>query len=279
MKKWNFILDVKLCQGCNNCFLACRDEFFENDFQPYSLAQQRHGQKWMSIKQKERGQYPRIDVAYLTAPCMQCDDAPCIKKSDGAVYKREDGIVIIDPEKSKGKKDIVKTCPYNAISWNEESQVPQKCTFCVHLLEEGWKVPRCVQSCPTEALTAVNLEDEEMAALVTSENLEYYKPELGTKPRVYYKNLYRFTTCFISGGVAFKDTDECTEGATVSLKDPSGSLIVSVKTNNYGDFKLDGITKNSGLYTIDIEYPEYGKLTLTEEVSESRNLGVVFLEH
>jgi nitrate reductase beta subunit len=30
---------------------------------------------------------------------------------DGAVRKREDGIVIIDPEKSKGQKQIVDSCP------------------------------------------------------------------------------------------------------------------------------------------------------------------------
>ena len=278
MKKWNFILDVKLCQGCNNCFLACRDEFYKNDFPPYSLAQPRHGQKWISVKQQERGQYPRVDVAYLTTACMHCDDAPCITKSNGAVYKREDGIVIIDPEKSKGKKDIVNTCPYNAIFWNEESQVPQKCTFCIHLLEEGWKMPRCVQACPTDALKVVKLKDDDMAALVKSENLERYRPETGSKPRFYYKNLYRFTTCFIAGGVAFQDTDECAEGAIINLKDASGKVLDTVKTNNYGDFKFDGIEKNSGLYTIDIECPEYSKLTVTEEVSESRNIGVVFLE-
>ena len=49
---------------------------------------------------------------------------------DGAVYKGDDGIVIIiDPEKAKGQKEIVDTCPYRAIYWNEEKDVPQKCIF------------------------------------------------------------------------------------------------------------------------------------------------------
>ena len=28
------------------------------------------------------------------------------------------------------------------------------------------------------------------------------KPELGTKPRVYYRNLWRYSKCFIGGSVA-----------------------------------------------------------------------------
>ena len=139
MKKWNLIIDVAKCHDCNNCFLACKDEFFENDFAPLSAAQPRHGQRWIDINRTERGQYPKVDVAYLPVPCMHCDEAPCIKKSKGgAVYKREDGIVLIDPQKASGQKNIVETCPYNVIWWNAEAALPQKCTFCVHLLETGW---------------------------------------------------------------------------------------------------------------------------------------------
>ena len=110
MSKWNLIIDVALCHDCNNCFLACKDEYWENDFPPYSVAQPRHGHRWMDVMRKERGQYPKVDVNYLPYPCMHCDDAPCTKAAkDGAVYKRDDGIVIIDPEKAKGKKDLQKS--------------------------------------------------------------------------------------------------------------------------------------------------------------------------
>ncbi|MGF6478513.1 acyl-CoA synthetase (AMP-forming)/AMP-acid ligase II [Paraburkholderia sp. JPY419] len=65
-----------------------------------------------------------------------------------AVRKRSDGIVIIDPEKARGRKDIVKSCPYKAIVWNEELQVPQTWIFDAHLLDQGWQHPRCEQVCP-----------------------------------------------------------------------------------------------------------------------------------
>lgn len=130
MEKWNLIIDVAKCEDCNNCFLACKDEYFENDYPSYSLAQPRHGHKWINIMRKERGQCPMVDVAYLPIPCMHCDNAPCVKKAKaGGVYKRDDGIVIIDPLKAKGQKDILDACPYRVIWWNEEEKVPQNARF------------------------------------------------------------------------------------------------------------------------------------------------------
>ena len=125
MKKWFMIIDVEKCENCNNCFLSCKDEHVDNDWPGYAAPQPGQGQSWISIYGKERGEYPFIDVAYLPVPCMHCDDAPCIKAAkDGAITKRPDGIVIIDPIKSRGQKNLVKACPYDAIQWNETSRCP-----------------------------------------------------------------------------------------------------------------------------------------------------------
>jgi len=278
MKKWSLIIDVATCHDCNNCFLACKDEYFENDFPPYSVAQPRHGHRWMDIMRKERGQYPKVEVSYLPVPCMHCDDAPCVEKSkDGAVYKRDDGIVLIDPEKAKGQKDILRTCPYGAIWWNEEKSVPQKCTFCIHLLEEGWKEPRCVQACPTGSMHIVHAEDSEMKRIIKSENLEVYQPRYKTRPRVYYKNLYRYTRCLVAGSVALRDMDECADGAKVTLIKGPKETIDKATTNNYGDFKFDNLEENSGNYSLEIAYPGYKKQTLNIELKTSMNLGTIFL--
>lgn len=278
MRRWSLIIDVATCHDCNNCFLACKDEYFENDFPPYSVAQPRHGQRWMDIMRKERGQYPKVEVSYLPVPCMHCDDAPCVEKSkNGAVYKRDDGIVLIDPEKAKGQRDILGTCPYGAIWWNEERSVPQKCTFCIHLLEEGWKEPRCVQACPTGSMRLVHAEDSEMQQIIESEDLEVYQPQYKTRPRVYYKNLYQYTRCLIAGSVALRDTDECADGARVTLIRGSNKTIDEATTNNYGDFKFDNLEENSGRYSLEIAYPGYKKQTLNIDLKTSMNLGTIFL--
>lgn len=276
MKKWNLIIDAALCHDCNNCFLSCKDEFCENDFLPYSVAQPWHGHRWIDIQRKERGQYPMVDVVYLPVPCMHCDDAPCLTE-DGAVYRREDGIVLIDPVKAKGREDLLSTCPYGAIWWNEKAEVAQKCTFCVHLLDDGWTQPRCVQACPTGAMHFVLADEAEMDELVGSEKLEVYHPEYQTGPRVYYKNLYRFTRCFISGNVALKDVDECAEGVQVTLRDGSGQTVGTATTNNYGDFKIDDLQAGSGEYGLEMEYPGYQKQEIKVDLKDSANVGTILL--
>ncbi len=278
MKKWNLIIDVAKCHDCNNCFLSCKDEYFENDFPPYSVAQPRLGQRWINIMRKERGQYPKVDVAYLPIPCMHCDDAPCIKaaKKD-AIYKREDGIVVVNPEKAKGQKNLVESCPYGAIYWNEEKSLPQKCTFCVHLLEDGWDQPRCVQACPTGAMSVVYAEDSEMEKVKKSESLEVYQPQYKAKPRVYYKNLYRYSRCFIAGSVALQDTDECAEGAKITLSKGAKKAVDKTVTNNYGDFKIDNLEEKSGKHLLEVDYKGYEKKTVEVDVERSVNLGTIFL--
>ncbi len=276
MKKWTFIIDVARCHDCNNCFLSCKDEFCDNDHGTYSLSQPKHGQRWMNIKRTERGQYPRVDVGYLSQPCMHCDESSCMSAAQNdAVYKRDDGIVIIDPVKAKGQKQLVDACPYQAIWWNEEHQVPQKCTFCAHLLDNGWQEPRCVQACPTDALSAERLDESELAELISKEQLEVYQPELDTRPRVYYKNLYRYSRCFISGSAALPDIDECAEGAVVTLSASQFNKDLQTTTNNYGDFKIDNLLPDGESVSLKLEYPGYENQVKSVELTGSIDLGTI----
>ena len=155
MKKWNLIVDVAECTNCNLCTLAAMDEYVGNEFPGYSAPMPKHGHKWINILQKERGQVPAVDIAYVPTMCNHCDDAPCIAKGGGAVKKRDDGIVLIDPDKAKGRKDLVEACPYGHIWWNEELQLPQAWTFDAHLIDGGWRQTRGQQSCPTGAMRAI----------------------------------------------------------------------------------------------------------------------------
>lgn len=279
MKKWHLIIDVEKCEDCNNCFLACKDEHVDNDWPGYSLSQPRHGHRWMNIQRKERGQYPLIDVAYRPTPCMHCDSAPCIKAAkNGAVYKRQDGIVILDPEKARGQKDVVNACPYGTIWWNSERDLPQKCAFCAHLLDKGWKAPRCVQACPTGSLRIFCGEDDEMAGMVRAEGLEVLHPELKTGPRVYYKNLYRYARCFIGGSIAAERNGvrDCVAGCSVLVRNAAGKVGETV-TDCFGDFKLDNLGEKTGKYVVEIHHPEYGDREIEVELKTSVNLETIVL--
>jgi Fe-S-cluster-containing dehydrogenase component len=279
MNKWNLIIDIEICEDCNNCFLACKDEHVDNDWPGYAVPQPLHGQRWMNIMRKERGQYPVVDVAYLPVPCMHCDNAPCIKAArDGAVYKRDDGIVIIDPIKARGQKDIVKSCPYEAIWWNEENDTSQKCTFCAHLMDDGWKAPRCVQACPTGALQVMRAEDSEMPNIIQSENLEVWQPQYKTAPRVFYKNLYRYSRCFIGGSVAVNadGISDCATGARVTLIKDAKKIDQAV-TDGFGDFKFDNLKENGGSYQLEIVYENYDRKMVEVELKTSINVGDIYL--
>jgi Fe-S-cluster-containing dehydrogenase component len=280
MKTWYLIIDVEKCENCNNCFLACKDEHVHNDWPGYAAPQADQGPSWIAIYGNERGQFPLIDVGYLPVPCMHCDDAPCIKAAkDGAIYKRPDGIVIIDPVKAKGQEALARACPFNVILWNKERDIPQKCTLCAHLLDDGWGKTRCVQACPTGALRLLHAEEAEMQDLVRIEKLEFFQPERNTKPRVYYRNLFRFTRCFIAGSVAVRinQKDECAEGATVTLLNGKGEMVGECVTDNFGDFKVDNVGENSGRYTLRVGYSGYPGKEVKVELGKSVNVGTIFL--
>ena len=279
MSKWNLIIDIENCTNCNMCVLACQDEHVDNSFPGYAEEMPKHGARWIEIMRKERGQAPMIDVAYMPVMCQHCDDAPCIKAAENdAVSKRSDGIVIIDPVKAKGQKKLVESCPYNAIWWNEDLQIPQHWIFDAHLLDDGWKQPRAASVCATEAIVSKKVTDAEMAKIVAEEGLEVLHPEYGTKPRVYYKNMYRYNKCFIGGSVAAeKDgTSDCIEGAHVKLIQ-NNDVIAEANTDVFGDFKFDKLNEKSGSYKVEISVEGYAVKFVDVELIESVTLEDIYI--
>ncbi len=54
MSRYSILIDVTKCNGCYNCFLACRDEYYGNDYLPYSAAQPLNDQFWLKMKEIDR---------------------------------------------------------------------------------------------------------------------------------------------------------------------------------------------------------------------------------
>jgi len=253
-KKWNLIVDVALCDNCRNCFLATKDEHIGNDFPGYAASQPQKEHSWVDIRHKERGHYPIVEANFMPVMCNHCDDAPCMKVAkDGAITKRADGIVIIDPEKSKGQKAIVDACPYGAVYWNEDKQIPQAWIFDAHLLDDGWTKPRVEQSCPTSVFRSLKIDDTEMQRIKEQEGLEVLNPEYESKPRVYYKNLHMMNACFVGGSVVvdIDGVEECAEGAEVVLKQ-NGTEVARATTDIFGEFKIDKLEPQSESYELQI---------------------------
>lgn len=265
-----FILDIAKCSGCYNCQLACKDEYAGNDWTPYSKPQPDVGQFWIKINENVQGTMPKVKIHYIPRLCNHCKEAPCIEAcSTGAIYRRDDGLVLIDPEECNGCRDCMDACPYEGVIYfNEELKIAQKCTGCAHLLDNGIKLPRCVETCPTEAISFG--EEEELKELIEGATVQ--KPETGVGPRVYYRNI---PGQFIAGTVYDPVEEEVIIGARCRMD--TGGKILETITDDYGDFWFKDLA--IGRYDLAIEAKGYkGKYFRDLDTDKCINLGDIPLE-
>ncbi len=276
MTRYGMVIDVSRCIGCYNCVLACRDEHIGRDHRPVSAQQPEGGHKWIAVQGEERGVFPKVKVAHIPIPCQQCAEAPCIRAAvGGAVYRRADGIVVIDPDKAAGQHDIVKSCPYGAIFWNEALNIPQKCTFCAHLLDSGWKEPRCVEVCPTQALIFGDVGDRTsaVASELTAPGVETLRAECGTKPAVGYRGLPKPG---LAGEVSFCDQVQLpAAGVSVSLS--RSEQVLTTVTDSFGDFEFDGLDADAE-YVLTIEHSGYRPCEMRLRPGAHLDLGTIILD-
>jgi len=296
MTRFGMLMDVTKCTGCYNCFLVCKDEHCGTAHPGYAAPQPMTGQAWMRIAGTERGRFPKVKLDYTAIPCMHCDSPACVEAAGklgaaGAVSKRKDGIVLIDPEKAKGKKELVESCPYRVIFWNEEEQVPQKCTLCAHLLDEGWKEPRCVEACPNGALLFGDLDDKngELAKALAAAGdkvdtlaagaqdnespkaLGLDLPGLKDGPALDENVRYiGLPKTFVAGAVVIADSDECAVGITVTLK--GVDLESRTITDAFGDFEFEDLPRDKS-YQLKIEAPGFRPVEQPVKTNKSVYLG------
>lgn len=199
-KKYGMVIDLNRCvRGCTACMDACRKEnnvplFGDKNIDNYWL---RIG----TLKQKFSNAEPR-PVPLL---CNHCEDPLCVKVClVKASFKRDDGIVLIDEHRCIGCRYCMIACPYKSRSFvfkethdttNPDAPkrmhgVVEKCTFCVSRIDSGLK-PACVDSCPNGAMFFGDLNDSQsdVAKFVATSKAQNIRPDLGTKPKVYYLGL------------------------------------------------------------------------------------------
>ncbi|NMN04598.1 MULTISPECIES: 4Fe-4S dicluster domain-containing protein [unclassified Novosphingobium] len=278
MSKYNLIFDVARCNSCNNCVLATKDEYLGNSFPGYSEPAPRLGDLWLTLARHERGAAPMIDVSHYIETCQQCDNPPCLTpETSDVVSKRADGIVVIDPVKARGRRDLVGTCPYGQIHWNEELQLPQKWSMDAHLLDNGWKEPRAVQSCPTQALTLAKLDDAQMDARANDEGLVRLHSELGTRPRIWYRNFDRVSHCFLGGALVRRETgrEDCAAGLRVRLLQDN-KVLMEQDSDPFGEFKFEPLEGRGEVYRLQVAHAT-GAVVFETDVTLDDNtyLGVI----
>ena len=175
-----FVIDHSRCIGCHACTVACKSE---NEVPLGSF------RTW--VKYTEKGSFPEVKRSFAVLRCNQCTEPPCVAICPvRALEKRSDGIVDIDPDLCIGCKSCLQGCPYDALYINENSGTAEKCNFCAHRIEVGL-APSCAVVCPTEAIIPGDVSDPGgvLGQLRQQHELQVRKPEAGTEPNVFYREV------------------------------------------------------------------------------------------
>ena len=147
------VVDLKKCQGCGTCMMACA--LAHSGIASYSLSR-------IQIQQDSFSDWPD-DVSM--AVCRQCQGAPCVAVCPvrpiraNKANPKQGNVRMIDQGLCIGCKMCLTRCPYipSRIQWNSELQKSQKCDLCVdtpYLEEKGGPggIQACVRVCPVNAI-------------------------------------------------------------------------------------------------------------------------------
>ena len=182
--KWyGLVIDLERCVGCHTCTVACK---VENGMEAGS------GIRVETIgggrQDTPSGRYPGVSMHFRPVACMHCQEPPCRDACPaGAISCRPDGIVLLDEGLCNGCQACLPSCPYGALACDEETSTVRKCNLCSDRLDEGFE-PFCVLCCGNGAISFGDLADADssVSRLVSQRGAGPLKPELGTRPSVFY---------------------------------------------------------------------------------------------
>jgi len=211
-KRWGMVIDAKKCreqEDCDKCIRACHLTHNVPE-----LGDERHEVKWI-WKEPFKDTFVDGHAVYANEIfkeqsflvfCNHCDEPPCVRVCPTqATWKREeDGLVMMDWHRCIGCRYCMAGCPYGSRSFNwvdprpeiadlntdyptRTKGVVEKCTFCDERLAQG-QMPACVEACEVKALVFGDLNDSnsEIRDVLRSNFTIRRKPELGTRPEIYY---------------------------------------------------------------------------------------------
>ncbi|WP_456329136.1 sulfate reduction electron transfer complex DsrMKJOP subunit DsrO [Archaeoglobus sp.] len=226
-RRWAMAVDVEKCTECMKeliaktgnpevkppCVVACDKENNVPEFEDKRIDPQ-----WMRIAKLELDK-PEVNPKefYIPLLCNHCENPPCVQVClTKASFKRPDGIVEIDMHRCIGCRYCMIACPYGARSFNFRNPreglkevnpnvqmrtegVVEKCTFCVHRIDEAVAkgeepIPACVEACHKYgkgALVFGNIKDpnSEISKILRENIVVQLRANLGTDPHVFYTKL------------------------------------------------------------------------------------------
>lgn len=213
-KRWAMVVDMskfKTEEDYQRCINACHQVHNV----PNITDNPKHEIKWLWEETYEHA-FPGTEDEYLSEKikklpflvlCNHCDNPSCVRVCPTkATFKRKsDGIVMMDMHRCIGCRFCMAACPYGARSFNYKDPRPfineakenlefptrtkgvvEKCTLCYERLATGLQ-PACVEA-SKGALIFGDIEDpnSEARKVLGARYSFRRRPELGTRPSVYY---------------------------------------------------------------------------------------------
>jgi molybdopterin-containing oxidoreductase family iron-sulfur binding subunit len=230
--RWGMVIDLSACTGCSACVVACQAE--NNTPVVGKDEVRRHREMhWLRIDryytERPKAGQGAVDVAHQPMLCQQCGNAPCETVCPVlATVHSDEGLNQQVYNRCVGTRYCANNCPYKVRRFNwfdyahddllqnlvlnpdvtvRSRGVMEKCTFCVHRIQEGklstqkpGQMPddgviqtACQQSCPTQAIVFGNLNDPTSQVAKLAKNRRAYQvfAELNVRPAVSYLSVVR----------------------------------------------------------------------------------------
>jgi len=197
-------VDIEKCIGCGRCANACKEEngvprepgCFNTWVERYVI--DANGAATVDSPDGGIEGFPPEELGpgvlkafFVPKLCNHCAKPPCVQVCPvGATFITPDGVVLVDEQYCIGCRYCIQACPYGARWFHPEKHVAQKCTFCYHRIRKGLR-PACVEVCPTGARVFGELRGRAtpLAQFIRFKDVQVLKPNLNTKPKVYYASL------------------------------------------------------------------------------------------
>lgn len=127
--------------ACYACVVACLDAHCEVD------------EAGPMLRRAVRRENDRGEIHCASFSCMHCRDARCMAACPtGAIYRdRETQLVLVEPDRCVGCRSCLAACPFGIPAFTSENKMV-KCDGCIQRIRRG-RLPLCVQTCPSKALT------------------------------------------------------------------------------------------------------------------------------
>jgi Fe-S-cluster-containing dehydrogenase component len=177
-KRYAMVIDTRTCVGCAACVIGCKTE---------NAVADGFARDW--IVTHTSGTFPDLQMAIRSERCHHCADAPCVSSCPtGASHYGPGGSVLVNADKCTGCKACITSCPYDARFVDPRTGTVDKCTYCVHRIENGIPTTACQEVCPTDSIYFGDLNDpkSKVSELLARRDNYTLHPEAGTDPNHYF---------------------------------------------------------------------------------------------